>query len=158
MLSRRGHRPPGARSLDAARRSERQHGQRAGRTAERAGGRAVRLVEAAKVLRLGALEQATHPPAGEVRLIRPGLAGARRSRGRRAAVSGGMHRSRDLGRAREMSGFDKRYSAFDRFQQRHRWLGFPLAVLQKYADDQGGYLAATNRTTAFSRFSRCCLS
>jgi membrane protein len=42
-----------------------------------------------------------------------------------------------------MSGFGKRYSAFDRFQQRHRWLGFPLAVLLKYADDQGGYLAAT---------------
>jgi membrane protein len=42
-----------------------------------------------------------------------------------------------------MSGFGKKYSAFDRFQQRHRWLGFPLAVLQKYADDQGGYLAAT---------------
>jgi hypothetical protein len=42
-----------------------------------------------------------------------------------------------------MSGFGKRYSAFDQFQQRHRWLGFPLAVLQKYADDQGGYLAAT---------------
>ncbi len=41
-----------------------------------------------------------------------------------------------------MSGFGERYSAFDRFQQRHRWLGFPLAVLQKYADDQGGYLAA----------------
>jgi len=42
-----------------------------------------------------------------------------------------------------VSGFGERYSAFDRFQQRHRWLGFPLAVLQKYADDQGGYLAAT---------------
>jgi membrane protein len=42
-----------------------------------------------------------------------------------------------------VSGFGKRYSAFDRFQQRHRWLGFPLAVLVKYADDQGGYLAAT---------------
>lgn len=36
-----------------------------------------------------------------------------------------------------------RYSAFDRYQQRHRWLGFPLAVLQKYSDDQGSYLAAT---------------
>jgi hypothetical protein len=35
-----------------------------------------------------------------------------------------------------MSGFGKRYSAFDRFQQRHRWLGFPLAVLLKYTDDQ----------------------
>ena len=42
-----------------------------------------------------------------------------------------------------MGGFGTGYSAFDRFQQRHRWLGFPLAVLQKYADDQGGYHAAT---------------
>jgi membrane protein len=42
-----------------------------------------------------------------------------------------------------MSRFGKRYKRFDRFQQRHRWLGFPLAVAQKYADDQGGYLAAT---------------
>src|ERR1700704_3502403 len=42
-----------------------------------------------------------------------------------------------------MAGFGRRYAAFDRFQQRHRWLGFPLAVLQKYSDDQGGYLAAT---------------
>jgi membrane protein len=41
-----------------------------------------------------------------------------------------------------MGGFGTRYSAFDRYQQRHRWLGFPLAVLQKYSDDQGGYLAA----------------
>jgi membrane protein len=32
---------------------------------------------------------------------------------------------------------------FDRFQRRHPWLGFPLAVRQKYADDQGGYLTAT---------------
>src|ERR1041385_6962255 len=46
-------------------------------------------------------------------------------------------------------GFGDRYSAFDRFQQRHRWLGFPLAVLQKYADDQGGYLAATITYYAF---------
>jgi membrane protein len=36
-----------------------------------------------------------------------------------------------------------RYRAFDRYQQRHRWLGFPLAVLQKYSDDQGSYLTAT---------------
>src|SRR5207248_10978069 len=48
-----------------------------------------------------------------------------------------------------MSGFGKSYSAFDHFQQRHRWLGFPLAVLQKYADDQGGYLAATITYYAF---------
>src|SRR6266571_5297944 len=32
---------------------------------------------------------------------------------------------------------------FDRYQQAHPWLGFPLAVRQKYSDDQGAYLAAT---------------
>lgn len=42
-----------------------------------------------------------------------------------------------------MGGFGERYRAFDRFQQRHRWLGFALAVRQKYADDQASYLAAT---------------
>lgn len=30
----------------------------------------------------------------------------------------------------------------DRFQRRHRWAGFSLAVLYKYFDDNGGYLAA----------------
>jgi YihY family inner membrane protein len=30
----------------------------------------------------------------------------------------------------------------DAFQQRHRWAGFPLAVVYKFFDDQGGYLAA----------------
>jgi YihY family inner membrane protein len=30
----------------------------------------------------------------------------------------------------------------DQFQQRHRWAGFPLAVIYKFTDDQGGYLAA----------------
>jgi YihY family inner membrane protein len=30
----------------------------------------------------------------------------------------------------------------DAFQQRHPWVGFPLAVVYKYVDDQGGYLAA----------------
>jgi membrane protein len=32
---------------------------------------------------------------------------------------------------------------FDRFQRRHGLLGFPLAVLRKYSDDQGSYIAAT---------------
>jgi membrane protein len=41
------------------------------------------------------------------------------------------------------------YRAFDRFQQRHGWLGFPLAVQQKYSDDQGGYLAASIAYYAF---------
>ncbi len=30
----------------------------------------------------------------------------------------------------------------DAFQQRHRVVGFPIAVVYKYTDDQGGYLAA----------------
>jgi membrane protein len=30
----------------------------------------------------------------------------------------------------------------DAFQRRHRWLGVPLAVVYKFADDGGGYLAA----------------
>jgi YihY family inner membrane protein len=30
----------------------------------------------------------------------------------------------------------------DRFQQRHTWAGFPLAVVYKYIDDQGYYLSA----------------
>jgi membrane protein len=37
----------------------------------------------------------------------------------------------------------------DSFQQRHGWLGFPIAVLYKYADDQGGYLAALLTYYAF---------
>lgn len=41
------------------------------------------------------------------------------------------------------------YERFDRFQQRYRWLAFPLAVRQKYGDDQGGYLAATVTYYAF---------
>lgn len=30
----------------------------------------------------------------------------------------------------------------DRFQRRHTWLGFPLGVIYKFVDDQGGYLSA----------------
>jgi len=30
----------------------------------------------------------------------------------------------------------------DAFQRRHRWLGFPIAVVYKFADDQGIFLAA----------------
>jgi membrane protein len=32
--------------------------------------------------------------------------------------------------------------AVDHYQRTHRWIGFPIAVIYKYADDQGGYLAA----------------
>jgi membrane protein len=53
-----------------------------------------------------------------------------------------------------VSGFATRYSSFDRVHRRHRWLGFPLGVLQKYADDQGGYLAASITYYAFFAVSR----
>lgn len=33
-------------------------------------------------------------------------------------------------------------AALDNFQRRHTWLGFPLGVIYKFVDDQGGYLAA----------------
>jgi membrane protein len=41
------------------------------------------------------------------------------------------------------------YNRFDCFQRRHGWLGLPLAVRQKYSEDQGGYLAATITYYAF---------
>ena len=40
-------------------------------------------------------------------------------------------------------------SRLDGFQRRHRWIGFPVAVVYKYADDQGGYLAALITYYAF---------
>jgi len=46
-------------------------------------------------------------------------------------------------------GFGERNQSFDRFQHRHRLLGFPLAVFQKYSDDDGGSLAATISYYAF---------
>ena len=33
-------------------------------------------------------------------------------------------------------------ATLDAYQRTHRWLGFPLAVVYKFADDQGPYLAA----------------
>ena len=33
-------------------------------------------------------------------------------------------------------------SRADAYQRRHRWAGLPLAVLYKFVDDQGSYLAA----------------
>ncbi|MHA6757067.1 YhjD/YihY/BrkB family envelope integrity protein [Streptacidiphilus sp. PAMC 29251] len=34
------------------------------------------------------------------------------------------------------------FSRLDSYQRRHRWLGLPLAVVYKFIDDQGTYLAA----------------
>src|SRR3954447_5769202 len=46
-------------------------------------------------------------------------------------------------------GFGDLYTRFDRYQRRHAWLGFPLAVRQKYSEDQGAHLAATITYYAF---------
>lgn len=37
----------------------------------------------------------------------------------------------------------------DKYQRQHAWLGFPLAVIYKFFDDQGNYLAATLTYYAF---------
>ncbi|HEU4898937.1 MAG TPA: hypothetical protein VFX88_15450 [Actinomycetota bacterium] len=46
--------------------------------------------------------------------------------------------------------------AVDEFQQRHRWLAFPMAVAKKYGEDQAGQKAPYWPTTGSSRCSRCC--
>jgi membrane protein len=38
--------------------------------------------------------------------------------------------------------FRARLSGADRYQREHRWLAFPIAVWQKYSDDEGGRLSA----------------
>src|SRR3954467_10822986 len=48
-----------------------------------------------------------------------------------------------------MGAFNRRVQRLDRFQQRHRVLAFPFAVRQKFAEDQGGYLAASVTYYAF---------
>jgi uncharacterized BrkB/YihY/UPF0761 family membrane protein len=37
----------------------------------------------------------------------------------------------------------------DEYQRQHAWLGFPIAVIYKFFDDQGNYLAATLTYYAF---------
>jgi YihY family inner membrane protein len=34
------------------------------------------------------------------------------------------------------------HDRLDAYQRRHKWLGFPIAVIYKFGDDQGNYLAA----------------
>ena len=48
-----------------------------------------------------------------------------------------------------MGAFTRSVQRLDRFQQRHRALAFPFAVRQKFADDQGGFLAASVTYYAF---------
>jgi len=40
-------------------------------------------------------------------------------------------------------------SRIDDYQRRHGWLGFPVGIVYKYVDDQGGYLAALITYYAF---------
>lgn len=44
---------------------------------------------------------------------------------------------------------ESRADRLDGFQRRHRWLGFPIAVIYKFVDDQGNYLAALITYYAF---------
>jgi membrane protein len=43
----------------------------------------------------------------------------------------------------------RRLGVVDRFQQRHPWIGFPVAVVKKFGDDQAGNLAALIAYYAF---------
>ena len=45
--------------------------------------------------------------------------------------------------------FDAQVKKLDAFQQQHSWLGFPMAVLKKFGEDQGGNLAAVLSYYAF---------
>ena len=44
--------------------------------------------------------------------------------------------------------------ALDRYQRTRRWVGFPLAVIYKFTDDQGPYLAAL--IAYYGRCFPCC--
>src|SRR5437763_7539847 len=57
-----------------------------------------------------------------------------------AAVDEERRPANDTGRAPHRP--HPRLDKIDHYQREHRWLGFPLAVMYKYADDQGGFLAA----------------
>lgn len=48
-----------------------------------------------------------------------------------------------------VSKLDDLVARLDSYQQRHRWLGFPLAVQAKFGDDEGGKLAALIAYYAF---------
>jgi uncharacterized BrkB/YihY/UPF0761 family membrane protein len=46
----------------------------------------------------------------------------------------------------------------DRTQRKRSWLGFPIATIFKFVDDQGPYLAAIITYYGCWRSSRCCSS
>jgi membrane protein len=61
-----------------------------------------------------------------------------------ASLSPGYPCLRRRGRSFEgaVSGIKNAIKRFDTYQQRHAWLGFPLAVVKKFGDDRAGNLAA----------------
>src|SRR5579859_320965 len=84
-------------------------------------------------------------------MIRPGLPGQRGACRQLAAAAPGHGQPGDgtAGTARrDQAGHGYRgagmsmISRADAYQRRHRWAGLPLAVLYKFFDDQGSYLAA----------------
>jgi membrane protein len=71
---------------------------------------------------------------------------------RRYAALGWLPRgveTRPSGHHCVVGSFNRSVRRLDRFQQRHRALAFPFAVRQKFAEDQGGYLAASVTYYAF---------
>ena len=48
-----------------------------------------------------------------------------------------------------MVGLRNTAESFDAYQQRHAWLGFPIAVARKFSDDRAGSLAAVIAYYAF---------
>ncbi len=54
---------------------------------------------------------------------------------------GALHRP-SWGTNQDVNPIEAALRAVDRFQQRHPWLGFPLAVVKKSSDDESGSMAA----------------
>src|SRR5919201_6124507 len=46
------------------------------------------------------------------------------------------------GRTHRMKAIDAAVGRVDQYQQRRRWVGFPIAVVKKFGDDRAGNLAA----------------
>src|SRR5207249_1702101 len=51
--------------------------------------------------------------------------------------------------SRPVSWFNRLLARIDRVQSSRRWLAIPVAVIKKYGDDRGGYLAALIAYYAF---------
>ena len=61
------------------------------------------------------------------------------------ASLGDAYASRIAAHALQVSVVPRTIRVLDRFQQRHAWAGFPVAVAKKYGDDEAESLAALLR-------------